>query len=611
MKLTLLAGIAVCAACALADTRYPVAEATALANRTKIGAFAENAYWKGTPMAACAVAATSGIKRTPDLFPEDGDFTGPVRVMLAKGEYEGASLLLYGFEDVDDVMVAVDVPGVEADVTVVKVWYQQGTAWGSFFSDPLRRVATPELMLHDETLVHVDHANRENYVRCDYEKGRTAYRWISFGAQAVDHSFDGGIRRAWIHDSRTLRPFAVRKDEFKQLIVTFRAPEDAKAGLIAGRIAVSAAGRKAFDIPCEVRVLPFELPLPATFRDLSRRFVCAGFTVDMDLVKEEEVAKNMVAHNMRNGTLPALTTPSKAREAYESFKRTGFDTEYLICALPSCDVTTSYPVRPTDRRYEKFVNTTNAITRTMQVIREAFGPDVKAYSYGIDEGDANVVRAERETWKGIHRAGGRTVAATRLHPYILFNLDFASIPRQPRHAKKAGADFLHAGNPDVLVSWYSDPHSGPENPDFTRRLYGWQTWRNNYDASLQYSLCRASWNDFWYPAEAFLRGLMFVYPQDGRLIDTIEWEGLREGLDDVRYGTLLKQLGERAAKSEDIETKYAGRAALTWIAQVDCEHSSLEYLRCEMVRRILALQERLAFGKKRADFAEAKLFSRW
>lgn len=117
------AGVAVLAGDAFADTRYTVAPERAKANRAKVEAFAEKACWKDAPLAACAVEATSGIRRTPDLFPEDGDFTGPVRAVLAKGEYEDASFLLYGFEDVEDVSVAVDVPGIEADVTVVKVWY--------------------------------------------------------------------------------------------------------------------------------------------------------------------------------------------------------------------------------------------------------------------------------------------------------------------------------------------------------------------------------------------------------------------------------------------------------------------------------------------------------
>ena len=108
---------------------------------------------------------------------------------------------------------------------------------------------------------------------------------------------------------------------------------------------------------------------------------------------------------------------------------------------------------------------------------------------------------------------------------------------------------------------------------------------------------RDNWNDFWVPAEAFLRGLMLVYPQDGDLLDTIEWEGVREAMDDVRYGTLLKRLAEKARLSKNVDTVYAGRAALTWVAQVDCEHSALDYLRCEMVRRILDLQDRLAKEK--------------
>ena len=87
---------------------------------------------------------------------------------------------------------------------------------------------------------------------------------------------------------------------------------------------------------------------------------------------------------------------------------------------------------------------------------------------------------------------------------------------------------------------------------------------------------------------------MLVYPQDNDILDTIEWEGLREGMDDVRYGTLLKQVAEKARLSGNVDTAYAGRAALTWLAQVDCEHSALDYLRLEMASRIVDLQNRLA-----------------
>ena len=38
---------------------------------------------------------------------------------------------------------------------------------------------------------------------------------------------------------------------------------------------------------------------------------------------------------------------------------------------------------------------------------------------------------------------------------------------------------------------------------------------------------------------------------------------------------------------------YAARAASSWLAQVDFERSSLDYLRKEMIARILDLRERL------------------
>ena len=71
------------AAVAGADTRYPMTETQARENRRKVETFAEKAYWKGAPLAACAVEAMSGIRRTPDLFPVDGDFTGPVKEQMA------------------------------------------------------------------------------------------------------------------------------------------------------------------------------------------------------------------------------------------------------------------------------------------------------------------------------------------------------------------------------------------------------------------------------------------------------------------------------------------------------------------------------------------------
>ncbi len=599
MKRILATALALVCATALADTPYPVDGAMQKTNRAKVETFRKDAYWKDAPFAVCTVDPLSGIRRTPDLFPVDGDFTGPCRLMAAKGEYEDGSFLLFGF---DDIAAATLVPGdlvakngarihaSEIRAKVLKVWYQQGTAWGSYESDATRRMPTPELLLNDETLVDVNHETKENFLRCDYG-GATAYQLVSAIGAFVDHTGVSEPKPEWIHDAASLKPFAIQKNAFKQIIFTCHVPAGAQPGLYKGAVTVSAAG-KSVRIPVELKVLPFELPLPATFRDLSRPFLLSAYLY-VSLADNPKIAKNLAAHNMRNVRVSEVNRPSEAERLYKVLAEAGMDTNVLFHAVPGSGVTTSYPVKETDREYAKYVNTAYAVSNSLAALRGRFGEGVTAYSYAIDEGGPATVRAQRATWQATQKQGGYVYATTGYHKYLLFGLDFANIPRQPKDHSKVNADLLHDANPDMRLGWYGDPHSGPENPDYTRRIYGWQTWRRNYDASNQYILFRNNWNDFWVHQESFLRGLMLVYSQDHDIIDTIEWEGLREALDDIRYGTLLKQLAEKARHSKNIDTAYAGRAASTWIAQVDYERSALDYLRLEMVSRILDLRERL------------------
>jgi len=613
LKSVVMVVAALMAMSVVADTRYPMSDSCAKANRDKVLAFAKDAYWKGTPLAACAVEAMSGIRRTPDLFPVDGDFIGSVRIVAAQDEYESGSFLVYGFEDVENVTFEPEplvsrsggtIPAGAIDLKVVKVWYQQGSAWGSFFSDMLRRIPTPELLLKDETLVDTDHETKENFLRCDYGS-LTVYRWISCLADHVDHGSAGEPEPKWIRDAATLQPVVVRRNEFKQLMFALHVPAGTKGGVYRGKIAVKVGGKTAFGIPVAVRVLPFALPAPATFRDLNRPFYASCYTRDANLDVNRKLASNLARHGVKNPLLGhggTVRTKAQVRSLYRTMSECGLDTKTLFCVLPSCNVMTDYPASEEDAGYPKYKSAVQAASNALVRVREVFGKDVKTYAYGIDEGGPETVRAERSTWKRFHELGANVCVATRYHKYLLFNCDFPNIPRQPRPSSKVWAGELHAACPDTLVGWYADPHSGPENPDYTRRVYGWGTWRNDYDAFCQYILCRYNWNDFYVPAEAFLRGLMLVYPAaDGDIIDTIAWEGVREAVDDIRYGTCLKQLCAQGFRAKDVETQYVARAASSWLAQVDCERSSLDFLRKETIVRILDLRTRLGLDGRRGE----------
>ena len=83
----------------------------------------------------------------------------------------------------------------------------------------------------------------------------------------------------------------------------------------------------------------------------------------------------------------------------------------------------------------------------------------------------------------------------------------------------------------------------------------------------------------------------FVYGHADGVIDTLAWEGFREGVDDIRYATLLQQLAIEARDSDGaIERRYAGRKALQYLADLDVTGGDMNATRLEIVQRILHLQ---------------------
>ena len=71
----------------------------------------------------------------------------------------------------------------------------------------------------------------------------------------------------------------------------------------------------------------------------------------------------------------------------------------------------------------------------------------------------------------------------------------------------------------------------------------------------------------------------------------LAWEGFREGIDDMRYATLLMQLADKGEKSRDLKFKIAGRKAKQYLALVDPEEVDLVELRMAMIDKILKLKK--------------------
>ena len=84
----------------------------------------------------------------------------------------------------------------------------------------------------------------------------------------------------------------------------------------------------------------------------------------------------------------------------------------------------------------------------------------------------------------------------------------------------------------------------------------------------------------------------FYYTHFDGVLDTIQWEGHREGIDDVRYATLIQQLARPLlGNAANVPGDFAARQALKFLADMDTDAFDLSMARMEMIRHILNLMK--------------------
>jgi hypothetical protein len=109
---------------------------------------------------------------------------------------------------------------------------------------------------------------------------------------------------------------------------------------------------------------------------------------------------------------------------------------------------------------------------------------------------------------------------------------------------RASIASLQSGGTRVFL--YSQPQIGIEDPAVYRLNYGLNAWAFGFDGVMNYAYQHALgsiWNDFDHPQ---FRDHVFAYPTSDGVVDTIAWEGFREGVDDVRYLSTLLELSRHS-----------------------------------------------------------------
>ncbi len=575
----------------------------------------KHGLWQDKPFACYSVPAISNHKRLPNKIPLDAQPADEVRVVGAQGEFAPASFMIFPLQDIGQAHLTVSdlrnenavIPSTNVDARIVKCWYQGGTAWHSYFADPDLRTLIPELLLHDETLIKVDHENEENYLRIDYPEG-SEYRWVSYPGTIKGelNVFNHAVEP--VADAATLQPFELVQHQGKQFWLTIQIPETAAPGRYSGTVAISASGQKLGEIKLSLAVLPFTLPEPKTYYDTEEDFFTLLYNhsqieIHLELLGEDVAAaeRKVLAelHNMREHNVTSLLQHRAGLQGpydlfarqFELMQQAGMRTDPIFGFLTvyNWELLYRYLVDGNAIPPAKWQQLENATDAQIAVVKEILGHE-NIYGVGWDEPGRSVLEAQYELFKLLHDKGIKIYGTGKdTHfKYSGFNEDILNYPGHPFKAESAKKWHIMGSK----IFSYAGPHTGPENPDFIRRTHGMQLYKADYDGSgnyRYYGYRRNTWNDFDSPSYR----ICFVYPTRDGIIDTLHWEGFREAIDDIRYATKLQQVANQAIAAGGAERRYAGKKALQYLATLDESSADLNAARLEMINHILKIQKLL------------------
>ena len=555
-----------------------------------------------------AVDPMSETQYLPDVVPDDGVKGGAVKIVAAKDEYEPGSFVIRADADIGKVTLEVGdlkqvkVKGEEGnaeavfpkenlDLKTVKVWYQSGNAWFSYFADKGAKLC-PELLLNDEDLIRVDEAKKSNYARLTEKDGRVHEVWLNnpeaFQARVEDLRLNGVPDGAFCSmkenfmDAPKHCGVTLEKNRSKQFFLTAKVEKGQPAGLYRGEVKVRGEGEQ-WKIPVVLRVLDFELPEPMCWDDVNKPFLTffCDYT-NLGMIRKQNgndaalaekqliaICRDFAAHGQ---TIPsfggALGRPDIVKaggQHYDPNMENGAMQLSDPCVMRAA---ARVARRKADRLYGRE-------SRPVLGFGDEYGlwllkkirPMVEIY--------------EQMGFKlNVNSASGYSAGAA--------TSDMFWPPVTPdSESATYAAKFNAVTGGEGYFGWYAQQHVGVENPAFCRRQYGFGPYRAGLSCNYNYAHHLDGYND---SVDDLYRPMQFVYGSGSGCIDTLQWEGFREGLDDIRYATLLKRLALPHLNDVDTKSRYAARLALQLLVDADRDDFDLTTLRLEMIRHIERLR---------------------
>lgn len=568
----------------LGMTALRIAEGEALIRDTSLA---------NAPFALVQVQAVSRQMHVPEKFPVDGVFTATVGTSAAKGEYEPISFMIYAYKPMEKFSIKLTdftsekggkLPASIVDQKIVRHWYK--SSWSTPYKSA-NQVLMPSLLLNDETLIKYDESSGKNFVRVNG-------KYVDMTTVKPGEKFNFCTEK--VEDADTIQPVTLVPGLGKQFWFTFAVPKDAKPGLYKAKATATANGVEVGTFTVLLRVYPFELPAPKTCYNHQRDYltVLAG---SADLSRYASLGgngekffraelENLKKHNILQ---PAVQSPSGDKSTFEKDlkirKDMGFDLKDTFVAVCHDDgnLMTKLPVAgqpATAKISDSDINTVFSVF-----------PKIAGHSdfifYGTAEADVQNAKNIYQliaSKKGCALTSGWEDDAAALIPTV--RIIHAS-PKIDNYMTEK----WHALHGRVISCGHL--FAGAGNPDLYRRTFGYKIYRQNYDGFFlpAYPDMINCWNELAHPGP--LGNQTLSYPTVNGPINTIAFEGLRDGIDDVRYVTLLRQLLDEAFATNTLEAVYAGKKGVAAFEQIDTNDSDLDVVRMEVADQILIIMKRL------------------
>jgi Concanavalin A-like lectin/glucanases superfamily len=529
-------------------------------------------------VAIYVVPPVSDSKILPDTLLPTGLLSKVMNITACKGEFEPGSFVLNPDANVNGLNIqattlqlhggTATIPSVNINIRVVKCWYQASYS----ISNLTNKHLTPELLLKDDSLVNI--VGTENYLKLSPDGLPSYYTCISTPASGTGSeilSFDDFP----VLDSTTLQAVNLISGENKQFWITVEIPTSATAGIYTADINLSATGvsetiKLTVKVPNIVLAdsgLSYSIYYRGKLRDTG--------TISSEYKNEDQFAvemQNLINHGVTNPTVYGQGSDSVLGDVLTIRNDEGMDNSKLY-----------YLGLKTDG-FATLNELKSAVSSKITFV-SSYGVN-QLYIYGPDEQNMDTTES-RSQITAVHDVNGKVFNAQN-PTYAAAVTDILDLVVAAYIPDSELADAYYNNGNEIFS--YANPQVGEENPTTYRRNYGISLWQNNYNGAMNYayhtSFCNI-WNDFDHSS---YRDHNFTYPTANGVIDTIAWEGFREGVDDVKYISTLTQKISEVMQGSNNNLKAIAKNAQILLDNVQ-NYENLDELRSKILEYILRLNE--------------------